>query len=62
MMTMKTMVIDELIETQRLGMAKVLQVSQPMSWLKCCFTSTETIGSLGTGALDVHLLTSEPDL
>ena len=24
-------------------------------WLKCCFTSTETIGLLGTGAQDVHL-------
>ena len=27
------------------------------SWLplKCCFTSTETVGLLGTGAQDVHL-------
>ena len=24
-------------------------------WLKFCFTSTETIGLLGTGAQDVHL-------
>ena len=24
-------------------------------WLKCCFTSTETIGLLGTGAQDIHL-------
>ena len=24
-------------------------------WLKCCFTSTETIGLFGTGAQDVHL-------
>jgi len=24
-------------------------------WLKCCFTTTETIGLLGTGAEDVHL-------
>ena len=23
--------------------------------LKCCFTSTETVGLLGTGAHDVHL-------
>ena len=23
--------------------------------VKCCFTSTETIGLLGTGAQDVHL-------
>ena len=23
--------------------------------MKCCFTSTETIGLLGTGAQDVHL-------
>ena len=26
-----------------------------LDWLKCCFTSTETIGLLGTGAQDVHL-------
>ena len=25
------------------------------SWLKCCFTSTETVGFLGTGAQDGHL-------
>ena len=25
------------------------------SWLKCCFTSTETLGLLGTGAQDAHL-------
>ena len=25
------------------------------SWLKCCFTSTETVGFLGTGAQDVHI-------
>jgi len=24
-------------------------------WLKCCFTSTETVGLLGAGAQDVHL-------
>ena len=24
-------------------------------WLKCCFTSTETVGLLGTGAQDGHL-------
>ena len=24
-------------------------------WLKCCFTSTETVGLSGTGAQDVHL-------
>ena len=23
--------------------------------LKCCFTSTQTVGLLGTGAQDVHL-------
>ena len=27
----------------------------PFSWLKCCFTSTETVGLLGTGAQDGHL-------
>ena len=26
-----------------------------MLLLKCCFTSTETVGLLGTGAQDVHL-------
>ena len=26
-----------------------------VGWLKCCFTSTETVGLLGTGAQDVHL-------
>ena len=26
-----------------------------LSLLKCCFTSTETIGLLGTGAQDGHL-------
>ena len=25
------------------------------SWFKCCLTSTETVGLLGTGAQDVHL-------
>ena len=24
-------------------------------WLKCCFTSTETVGLLETGAQNVHL-------
>ena len=27
----------------------------PWSWLKCCFTSTLTLGLLGTGAQDGHL-------
>ena len=26
-----------------------------IDWLKCCFTSTETVGLLGTGAQDGHL-------
>ena len=26
-----------------------------VGWLKCFFTSTETVGLLGTGAQDVHL-------
>ena len=26
-----------------------------VGWLKGCFTSTETVGLLGTGAQDVHL-------
>ena len=28
---------------------------RPVDWLKCCFTSTETVGLLGTGAQDGHL-------
>ena len=27
----------------------------PGGWLKCCFTSTETVGLLGMGAQDSHL-------
>ena len=26
-----------------------------VTWWKCCFTSTQTVGVLGTGAQDVHL-------
>ena len=26
-----------------------------VGWLKCCFTYTETVGLLGTGAQDFHL-------
>ena len=34
-----------------------------VGWLKCCFTSTETVGLLGTGAQDVHLdFHTAPDL
>ena len=29
--------------------------SKGASWLKCCFTSTETVGLLGPGAQDGHL-------
>ena len=28
---------------------------QGKRWVECCFTSTETVGLLGTGAQDVHL-------
>ena len=32
-------------------------------WLKCCFTSTETVGLLGMGAQDIHLdLHTAPEL
>ena len=35
----------------------------PTSWLKCCFTSTETIGLLGTGTQDGYLdFHTAPDL
>ena len=30
-------------------------ISLRLVGLKCCFTSTETVGLLGTGAQDVHL-------
>ena len=30
-------------------------VSRLIGWLKCCFTSTETVGLLGTGAQNSHL-------
>ena len=30
-------------------------VLRTQNWLKCCFTSTETVGLLGTGTQDVHL-------
>ena len=30
-------------------------MTESVGWLKCCFTSTETVGLLGTGAQDVHL-------
>ena len=28
---------------------------EAVCWLRCCFTSTKTVGLLGTGAQDVHL-------
>ena len=31
------------------------KVTRQCRWLKCCFTSTETVGLLGTGAQDFHL-------
>ena len=30
-------------------------IGRNVGWLKCCFTSTETVGLLGTGAHDGHL-------
>ena len=32
-----------------------LLVLKRLLMIKCCFTSTETVGLLGTGAQDVHL-------
>ena len=32
-----------------------LNAEMVVTWLKCCFTSTETVGLLGTGVQDVHL-------
>ena len=34
---------------------KQKQNERTNGWLKCCFTSTETVGLLETGAQDVHL-------
>ena len=31
------------------------ETAMMMMMMKCCFTSTETVGLLGTGALDNHL-------
>ena len=36
-------------------MAHVITPPPPPLLLKCCFTSTETVSLLGTGAQDVHL-------
>ena len=42
--------------------AQILDCS-PDGWLKCCLTSTETVGLLGTGAQDGHLdFHTAPDL
>ena len=30
-------------------------MEEALGWLKCCFTSTETVGLLGTGDQDGHL-------
>ena len=34
---------------------KSCRPSQNLGWMKCCFTCTETVGLLGTGAQDGHL-------
>ena len=37
--------------------------SKEVKMLKCCFTSTETIGLVGMGARDIHLnLHAAPEL
>ena len=42
---------------------QVITTRMIRSWLKCCFTSTETVGLLGTGAQDGHLdFHSAPEL
>ena len=38
----------------RQWLQKCTTMSIFVGWLKCCFTSTETVGLLGTGAQDVH--------
>ena len=44
------------LETDQLTKGKDLPTYYPPEWLlKCCFTSTETVGLLGTGAQDVPL-------
>ena len=37
------------------GVNKRSKTSHGRRWCWCCFTSTETVGLLGTGAQDVHL-------
>ena len=44
------------LETDQLTKGKDLPTHYPPELLlKCCFTSTETVGLFGTGAQDVHL-------
>ena len=39
----------------QLGSANMMLTPQlVLSWWMCCFTSTETVGLLGTGAQDGH--------
>ena len=56
--------ILDLIPWQTLDAQREMTDSRPVTltarkerfgWLKCCFTSTDTVGLLGTGAQDGHL-------
>ena len=50
------MIISDLCgRWRRLATSKKLNHWPSATWLKCCFTSTKTVGLLGTGARDVHL-------
>ena len=44
------------VMAQLVSRCRWLNCSRRLNWpLKCCFTSIETVGLLGTGAQDVHL-------
>ena len=42
-------------KTKRQEQNRNINIARVCSWWKCCFTSTGTVGLLGTGAQDVHL-------
>ena len=44
--------VNEFYKTLKRQQVKCLLA---LTWLKCCFMSTETVGLLVTGAQDVHL-------
>ena len=47
--------IPSAAEKPKVPVVRLTVPGQNIPWLKCCFTSTETVGLLGTGAQDVLL-------